>query len=43
MFDGRAFVKQLRHIDNLADHSHVGVFISYAEGAKVYRILDPVA
>jgi hypothetical protein len=43
VFDFRAFVKQLRHIDKLADRSRAGVFIGYAEGAKAYRILDPVA
>jgi hypothetical protein len=36
-------VKQLGHIDKLTDQSHAGVFIGYVEGAKVYRILDPVA
>jgi hypothetical protein len=43
VFGCRAFVKQLGHVDKLADRSRVGVFIGYAEGAKVYRILDPVA
>jgi hypothetical protein len=43
VFDCRAFVKQLGHIDKLADRSRAGVFIGYAEGAKAYRILDPVA
>jgi hypothetical protein len=36
-------VKQLGHIDKLADRSHTGVFIGYAEGAKAYHILDPAA
>jgi hypothetical protein len=36
-------VKQLDHIDKLADRSRAGVFIGYTEGAKAYRILDPVA
>jgi hypothetical protein len=36
-------VKQLGHVDKLTDQSHVGVFISYAEGAKGYRILDSAA
>jgi hypothetical protein len=36
-------VKQLSHVDKLTDRSHDGVFIGYAEGAKVYHILDPVA
>jgi hypothetical protein len=36
-------VKQLRHVDKLANRSRVGVFIGYMEGAKAYHILDPVA
>jgi hypothetical protein len=36
-------VKQLSHIDKLTDRSRAEVFIGYAEGAKAYRILDPVA
>jgi hypothetical protein len=43
VFGCRAFVKQLGHVDNLTDRRHAGVFISYAEGAKAYHILDPVA
>jgi hypothetical protein len=43
VFSCQAFVKQLGHVDKLADRSHVGVFIGYAEGAKAYCILDPVA
>jgi hypothetical protein len=43
VFSYRAFVKQFSHIDKLADWSHARVFIGYAEGAKAYRILDPVA
>jgi hypothetical protein len=43
VFDCRVFVKQLSHVDKLVDRSHAGVFIGYAEGAKVYRILDPAA
>jgi hypothetical protein len=43
VFDCRAFVKQLGHVDKLIDRSRVGVFIGYAEGAKAYRILDPAA
>jgi hypothetical protein len=43
VFGCQVFVKQLGHIDKLADHSHVRVFIGYAEGAKAYRILHPVA
>jgi hypothetical protein len=30
-----------RFIDKLNDRSTPGVFIGYAEGSKVYRILDP--
>jgi hypothetical protein len=36
-------MKQLGHIDMLADRSRVGVFIGYTKGAKAYHILDPVA
>jgi hypothetical protein len=43
VFSCQAFVKQLGHVDNLADRSRAGVFIGYTEGAKAYRILDPVA
>jgi hypothetical protein len=43
VFGCRAFVKQLGHVDKLADRSRAGVFIGYAEGAKAYCILDPVA
>jgi hypothetical protein len=43
VFGCRAFVKQLNHVDKLVDWSHAGVFIGYVEGAKAYRILDPVA
>jgi hypothetical protein len=43
VFDCRAFVKQLGHVDKLIDRSCAGVFIGYAEGAKAYRILDPAA
>jgi hypothetical protein len=36
-------LKQLGHVDKLADRSHAEVFIGYAEGARAYRILDPAA
>jgi hypothetical protein len=36
-----AFAKELDHIGKLDDRSTPGVFISYVEGSKVYRILDP--
>jgi hypothetical protein len=32
--------KELGHINKLDDRSTPGVFISYAEGSKAYRILD---
>jgi hypothetical protein len=38
-----SFVKQLGHVDKLADRSRAGVFIGYAEVAKAYRILDLAA
>lgn len=37
-----AYVKELNQVGKLDDHSKQGVFIGYAEGAKVYRILDPM-
>jgi hypothetical protein len=43
VFGCRAFVKQLSHVDKLADRSHDGVFIGYADGANAYHILDPAA
>jgi hypothetical protein len=43
VFGCRAFVKQLGHVDKLADRSYAGIFIGYVEDAKAYRILDPVA
>jgi hypothetical protein len=43
VFDCRAFVKQLGHIDKLTDRSRARVFIGYADGAKVYHILDLAA
>jgi hypothetical protein len=43
VFGCRAFVKQLGHVDKLADRSRAGVFIGYAEGAKAYHILDLAA
>jgi hypothetical protein len=41
VFDCLAFAKELNHIGKLDDRSTLGVFISYAEGVKAYRILDP--
>jgi hypothetical protein len=43
VFGCRTFVKQLGHVDKLADRSCTRVFIGYTEGAKAYRILDPTA
>jgi hypothetical protein len=34
------FGKELGHIGKLDNRSTPGVFISYAEGSKAYRILD---
>jgi hypothetical protein len=42
VFGYRAFVKQLGHVDKLVDRSRAEVLIGYAEGAKAYRIFDPV-
>jgi hypothetical protein len=41
VFGCLAFSKELDHIGKLNDRSTLGVFISYAEGLKAYRILDP--
>jgi hypothetical protein len=43
VFGCQAFVKQLRYVDKLADRNRAGVFIGYTEGAKAYRILNPMA
>jgi hypothetical protein len=40
VFDCLAFDKELDNIGKLDDRSTLGVFISYAEGSKAYRILD---
>jgi hypothetical protein len=37
-----AYVKVLNVLSKLSDRSTPGVFIGYAEGIKVYRILDLV-
>ena len=41
VFGCLAFTKELGHIGKLDDRSTPGVFIGYAEGSKVYCILDP--
>jgi hypothetical protein len=41
-FDCLAYVKELNVVSKLSDRSTPGVFSGYAEGVKVYRILDPV-
>jgi hypothetical protein len=41
VFDCLVFTKELGHISKLNDRSTPGMFISYVEGPKVYRILDP--
>jgi hypothetical protein len=41
VFGCLAFGKELGHIGKLDDNNNPGVFISYAEGSKAYRILDP--
>jgi hypothetical protein len=43
VFGCRAFVKQLGHVDKLADRSHAGVFIGYTEGASSIRRLGRCA
>jgi hypothetical protein len=42
VFGCLAFIKELNYVSKLDDRSSLGVFIGYAEGAKAYRILDPV-
>jgi len=42
VFGYLTFVKELNHVGKLDDRGSSGVFISYAEGAKAYRVLDPV-
>jgi hypothetical protein len=37
-----AYTKDLGQLHKLDDHGKLGVFIGYVEGAKAYRILDPV-
>jgi hypothetical protein len=41
VFGCLTFGKELGHIGKLDDRSTPGVFIGYAEGSKVYHILDP--
>jgi hypothetical protein len=41
IFGCLAFIKELNHVGKLDDRSTPGVFISYTEGAKAYRVLDP--
>jgi hypothetical protein len=41
VFGCLSFTKELGHIGKLDNRSTPGVFISYAEGSKAYRILDP--
>ena len=40
VFGCLTFVNELNHVGKLDDRSLVGVFISYTEGAKAYRVLD---
>jgi hypothetical protein len=42
VFGCLTFAKELNHVSKLDDRSMPGVFISYAEGVKAYRILDPM-
>jgi hypothetical protein len=41
-FSCLAYVKELNVVSKLSDRNTPGVFIIYAEGVKVYHILDPV-
>jgi hypothetical protein len=40
VFGCLTFDKELDHIDKLDDRSILGMFIGYAEGSKIYHILD---
>jgi hypothetical protein len=40
VFSCLTFDKELGHIDKLDDRSTPGMFIGYAEGSKIYHILD---
>ena len=42
VFSYLAFIKELNHVSKLDDRSLLGVFISYAEGAKAYHELNLV-
>jgi hypothetical protein len=42
MFSYLAYVKELNAVGKLSDRSTPGMFISYAEGVKAYRILNPM-
>jgi hypothetical protein len=42
VFGCLAFTKELKHIGKLDNRSTLEVFISYTEGIKAYRILDPM-
>lgn len=42
IFGCLAFAKELNHVGKLGNRSTPGVFIGYDDGAKAYRILDPV-
>ena len=37
------FVKELNQVRKLDDRSRPGVFLGYADGAKAYRVYDPVS
>jgi len=43
VFGCLCFVKELNQLRKLDDRSRPGVFIGYADGAKVYRVYDPVS
>ena len=43
VFGCLCFVKELNQVRKLDDRNRPGVFIGYADGAKAYRIYDPVS
>ena len=43
VFGCLCFTKELNQVRKLDDRSRPGVFLGYADGAKAYRVYDPVA
>ena len=43
VFDCLCFVKELNQVRKLDDRSRPGMFLGYADGAKAYRVYNPVS